>query len=82
MMRFFFHATDGFDVVFDTEGQRLLGRPMAAVAYEVAASVRGLFGPEADYADWIIAIQDEHACQVETYGFEELEREAEVLVAA
>lgn len=81
-MRFFFHATDGYDMLIDRSGQRLLGRPFEAVAGEVAASIRSRFGPGIDLGEWGVTVQDEIGVQVDVYGFAELRGETEALVAA
>lgn len=71
-MRYYFHATDGYEFVIDRTGRRLGAGDLHEVAAEVAASVRHRLGLLADLADWLVVVQDSDGRQVEVLAFEAL----------
>jgi hypothetical protein len=82
MMRYYFHATDGFTAVFDRRGGRLSRRGFEEVAAEVAADVRLRFGALADLSDWLVVVQDDCGEQIATLPFRDLATAGESLAAA
>lgn len=72
MTRYYFHATDGYAVVIDRSGCRIVDREFEEVAAMVAEGVRRHFGALADLSDWLIVVQADNGDEVATCAFADL----------
>jgi hypothetical protein len=72
MVRYHFHATDGYAAVFDTHGLQLDREDVEDAAGYAAHYVRRHFGGGADLSDWIIAVHDEVGDAIVTLPFVDL----------
>jgi hypothetical protein len=70
MARYYLHCTDGVDFVLDRVGHEIDAESdLMWFAYRVADRLMSEL-PEYDgWADWIVVVQNEAGCQVETLPF-------------
>lgn len=72
MVRYFFHATDGFALVVDEAGRRIGCRDLEEAAGDTVREVTRRLGDLADLSDWVVAIYADDGEQVAVVPFAEV----------
>ncbi len=70
MPAYYFHCTDGYDLILDRAGCRIPSRQSAElVAYTVAGRVMRTAPGGADWSRWLVTVQDETGSMVTVVPF-------------
>ncbi|HEX2554541.1 MAG TPA: hypothetical protein VHL98_12635 [Microvirga sp.] len=70
MPAYFFHCTDGYDLILDRAGHRMRSRrDTELVAYTVAGRVMRAAREGVDWSRWLVSIQDETGSMVAVVPF-------------
>lgn len=70
MPAYYFHCTDGYDLILDRAGRRMRSRRSAEiVAYTVAGRVMRSAREAVDWSRWLVTVQDETGSLVAVVPF-------------
>lgn len=59
MLKYYFHCSDGYDLVVDREGRELGESDLLWIALDAAARLMSELQTYDGWADWVVAIHDE-----------------------
>ncbi len=70
MPAYYFHCTDGYELILDRAGRRMRSRRNAElVAYTVAGRVMRAAPEGIDWSRWLVTVQDESGSMVAVVPF-------------
>lgn len=70
MQAYYFHCTDGYDLILDRSGRRVRSRRSAElVAYTIAGRVMRTAPGGTDWSRWLVTVQDQSGSMVTVVPF-------------
>ena len=69
VLKYYFHCSDGYDLIVDREGRELRGSDLLWTALDAAARLMSELQTYDGWADWVVAIHDERGSLIDTVPF-------------